>query len=68
MDVRTVYSGGMSKGVTRPIRLEVRLSPTDEAVLGALESKLGLNKTAVVVLALRALAAKHRIKVETEES
>lgn len=68
MCVRTMYPQGMGKEVKRPTRLEVRLSSEDEAILDALSVKLGLNKTALVVLALRTLATKHRVKIGEEGS
>lgn len=62
MSVLTVYNpDNMGKEIKRATRVDFRFSDEDMAYMALLMKKTGLNKTAVVVQALRDLARRNRI-------
>lgn len=43
--------------------ISIRISPQAEALRAALAAKLGVNKSAVVEMAIRQMAAREKVKV-----
>lgn len=58
---RTMYDGIMARPLTKPGRLELRISEEESKLLDKLTAKLGITKSAVYAMALRDLARKERI-------
>lgn len=46
----------------------IRLSETDEKLLAALSTKKGVNKTSIIVLAIREMAERERIALPQEDT
>jgi hypothetical protein len=51
--------------MTQKRQTAIRLSETDEAILAALSNKKGVNKTAILILALREMAEREGVQVPT---
>ena len=58
-----------NQGMTRKTRqTAIRLSDTDERLLAALSNKKGVNRTAILILALREMAERENVRVESDQS
>jgi uncharacterized protein (UPF0261 family) len=65
MSVLTVYNqDAMGKEIKRATRVDFRFSDEDMAYLSLLMKKTGLNRTGVVVQALRDMARSKRISAD----